>query len=237
MVVCFLHTPLNLYCEEDNSNSKFNTCLERQLFIYFAYSDQVFLNISLRIKKLQNQKTQQEQKIHFQPNQEKYGIIDDWLTLINLFGYLFPFSIILVLDYNLISDLNVQVVIQNSETMVQRRCSFGIWNEVINQQYFVTVLCNSGLILSTVMGNCRMKQYSYFQPLLFHNFFVKYINMFMSLFCGTPTILEQIIRRGYYIYKQCINYKQCCCKVMLAEVKEQQIFCEVLIFTQIKLQK
>ncbi|CAD8179383.1 unnamed protein product [Paramecium pentaurelia] len=211
MVVCFLHTPLNLYCEEDNCKQQVQYLFGTTIIWIFCIQVIKFVKIYLQeqknyeIKKQQSSTLsliefieEQEQKIPFQHSQEKYGIIDEYmefflqLTLINLFGCLFPFSITLFWFWIIIQ-------FQIQKPWPKGDSSLGIWNEVNQLINFVTLLCNSGLICIYYHGKLQDKVILLFLPLLFYNFLVKYITM--SLFGGTPTILEQIIRRGHYIYK------------------------------------
>ncbi|CAD8173876.1 unnamed protein product [Paramecium octaurelia] len=211
MIVCFLHSPLNLYCEEENCKQQVQYLFGTTICWIFCAQVMKFVKLFLQEKK--NYKTnkqqslnlsltqfieEQEQKIPFQNSQEKYGIINEYmeffllLALINLFGCLFPFSITLFWIWIIIQ-------FQIQKPWPKGDGSLGIWQEINQLINFVTLLCNSGLICIYYFGKLQDKVVLLFVPLLFYNFFVKY--MTMSLFGGTPTILEQIMRRCHYLFK------------------------------------
>ncbi|CAD8097617.1 unnamed protein product [Paramecium sonneborni] len=224
MIVCFLHTPLDLYCEQENCKEEVKYLFGTTIFWIFCFKIIKFLKIYLQEQKNTENKKQfqfslsliefieeEELKTPFQQSQEKYGIIDEYmefflqLTLINLFGCLLPLTITLFWFW-----IIIQVQIQKYRLLYQIQRpwpkgdgSIGIWNEVNQLINFVTLLCNSGLICIYYHEQLQDQAILLFLPLLFYNFSVKYITM--SLFGGIPTILEQIIRRGQYIFKNNIQ--------------------------------
>ncbi|CAD8154924.1 unnamed protein product [Paramecium octaurelia] len=226
LMVSFLNSPLQLYCKEENCKHNVEYYFGTTMMLMFLMQVIKFLmtfqhDMVKNPQKLYPNNQQslcdfieiQEQRIPFQKSVEKYGNIDEHmdfflqLTLINIFGCLFPFSITLFWIWNI---LQVQISKLRLLYISQRPWpkgdgSLGIWDDFYQLINYMTLLSNTGLICIYYYETMKDQVIILFLALLFYNFFVKYLTN--SIFGNSPIILDQIVKRSQYIFKSNIQSK------------------------------
>ncbi|CAK70293.1 unnamed protein product (macronuclear) [Paramecium tetraurelia] len=240
LMISFLHSPLGLYCKDENCQHNVEYYFGTTMMWIFLMQVIRFLKTFFHelVKSPQklypyNHSTlcdfieNQEKRIPFQKSIEKYGNIDDYmdfflqLTLTNIFGCLFPFSITLFWIWNI---LQVQISKLKLLFLFQRPWpkgdgSLGIWDDFYQLINFVTLLCNSGLICIYYYDKLHDQIIILFLGLLFYNFFIKYLTN--SIFGNSPIILDQIVKRSQYIFKSNVQSKSKLSRLSQKDNKEK----------------
>ncbi|CAD8121529.1 unnamed protein product [Paramecium sonneborni] len=224
LMIQFLNTPFNLYCQEDNCKNEIQSFFATTICLIFILQVIRYLKLYLKLREqfknkryFQNNQSllsiieNQNSKIPFQRPLEKDGIVDEYmeffqfLSLINFFGCLFPLSITLFWIWIIIQTqiLKFKLNYQYQRPWPKSESSLGVWDDLNQLINLITILCNSGII--SIYYNARLVDdiILLYLSLLFYHFFIKCITM--TLFGNTPQILESFIKRGKYIYKSNIQ--------------------------------